>query len=408
LNSKETLLASQPIYTPKKTIYSCTLFFERSDTEFVSRAVVGEEENSEVFVNLLTGITDIRESANIPIFLNIAHDFIADEPWVLISPKKLVLVISTQTSSPENISGNIQKWRRAGYRFALDSYNFDDNWSPLIGQFAYLFIDMELLSAHEVIDKFFVYKKLANHSKWIAAKVGSEPVFETCVEVGFDLFQGRFLANPKAVKGKRVRPAQVQTLELLRVISQPETKVKQIANIVATDPKLTFQLLKIINSPLYHLPRTISSLQQAIMLLGMDVLKRWAYLVSIVSACRCDQESCRLILVRARTCELASMNVQKDIAESAFLMGLLSGADLMLEIDKAELFKHISVTADIQEAILSLKGSLGGILNRVLDFEHRLLHSGDFTDASVNKIAKSYAESTIWVNELLSSLKPKS
>jgi c-di-GMP phosphodiesterase len=105
---------------------------------------------------------------------------------------------------------------------------------------------------------------------------------------------------------------------------------------------------------------------------------------------------------------LESMNARKDIADSAFLMGMVSGADLMLEIDKAELFKHISVTAEIQEAILSLKGTLGGILNRVLDFEHRLLHSGDFTDASVNKIAKSYADSTIWVNELLSTLKAKS
>lgn len=57
-----------------------------------------------------------------------------------------------------------------------------------------------------------------------------------------------------------------------KVISDPDTSTYQIGMIISEDPALSAKVLKLTNSAFYGIPRTITSVKQAIVILGLDVV----------------------------------------------------------------------------------------------------------------------------------------
>jgi len=62
--------------------------------------------------------------------------------------------------------------------------------------------------------------------------------------------------------------------KVMRVLSNDEARIQEIADLVRVDAALSSELLRIVNSPLYSFSSHISSIQKALMLLGFDAVKR--------------------------------------------------------------------------------------------------------------------------------------
>ena len=58
-----------------------------------------------------------------------------------------------------------------------------------------------------------------------------------------------------------------------KVLNDPNTSAYQIGAIISEDPALTAKVLKLTNSAFYGNPRTITSVKQAIIILGLDVVR---------------------------------------------------------------------------------------------------------------------------------------
>ncbi len=61
--------------------------------------------------------------------------------------------------------------------------------------------------------------------------------------------------------------------KLLVVIENPKISLTEVGNFIASDPVLTSRVLKMVNSPIYGFPGRISSVQQALILLGLNVVR---------------------------------------------------------------------------------------------------------------------------------------
>ena len=60
---------------------------------------------------------------------------------------------------------------------------------------------------------------------------------------------------------------------LLRLIDDPDTTADDLARTIETDPSLTVSLLRIANSPAFYFSQTITSVREAIVLLGFNEVK---------------------------------------------------------------------------------------------------------------------------------------
>ncbi|MBN1411953.1 MAG: HDOD domain-containing protein [Spirochaetales bacterium] len=64
---------------------------------------------------------------------------------------------------------------------------------------------------------------------------------------------------------------------LQKLISDPESKINEISRQVSSDPSLTAELLKLVNSPIYMVAKKVENISEAIKLVGMKGLRNLLY-----------------------------------------------------------------------------------------------------------------------------------
>lgn len=72
--------------------------------------------------------------------------------------------------------------------------------------------------------------------------------------------------------------------KLLGIIEKPKISISEIGSFIANDPVLTSRVLKVVNSPIYGFPGRISSVNQALILLGLNVVRGMLLGVSVFEA----------------------------------------------------------------------------------------------------------------------------
>ncbi|PWU09808.1 MAG: hypothetical protein C5B51_05590 [Terriglobia bacterium] len=80
---------------------------------------------------------------------------------------------------------------------------------------------------------------------------------------------------------RRLPPFPAIATKLLRVLSHDDVQTKQIVELVRSDTALASELLRIVNSPIYGFRGRVSSIQNAVTLLGFDTVKSFALTVSM-------------------------------------------------------------------------------------------------------------------------------
>ncbi|MEC9373822.1 MAG: HDOD domain-containing protein, partial [Planctomycetota bacterium] len=77
-------------------------------------------------------------------------------------------------------------------------------------------------------------------------------------------------------------------VEVLRLTRNPDTRLEQISSVIEHDPAIAARMLKVVNSPLFGLSRQITSINQAIALLGLRTVKVMALSFSLVDMTKRD------------------------------------------------------------------------------------------------------------------------
>jgi len=72
--------------------------------------------------------------------------------------------------------------------------------------------------------------------------------------------------------------------QINRVINDPQASAYDVASIVSEDPGIAARILRMANSAYYGLPQPVSSIRQAIIILGTDALRSLVLSVSLMDA----------------------------------------------------------------------------------------------------------------------------
>ncbi len=398
------LLAKQPVYGKQKQLFGYELLFRSLDK--LNAIQAGEDiATSEVLVNYFTSLSNEIDRHARPLFINVSASFVLSEAFLPICNQQVIIEILERIDITPKFIEAVVHWRDKGYLFALDDYDFDPRWDPLLPYVQYIKVDILGADLDRVAQQ-LTQKKSATKVQWIAERIEDEATFRRCLEMGFTMFQGYFLARPKEILGRSIRAGSAITTEIIKKAGDPDASIQSISDLVARDPKLSMQLLKLINSSLFSLPRVINNIQQAIMLLGLNSLKQWALLIAFVADAKSCIESSRIILIRAKTLELylEASTGNSDMAGSGFLTGLISGVDLLLEVEPAAFLKEVKLDPTIRDAILKGSGNIGQALQQIRDIEYFLLQDRSKAKQLNPKLMAHYGAAQNWAAEIIASL----
>lgn len=71
------------------------------------------------------------------------------------------------------------------------------------------------------------------------------------------------------------------TVRIIQIVEDPKSTARDLHDVIRNDPALSARLLKVVNSAFYGLPGQISSIDRAIVLLGLSAVKNIAIAASI-------------------------------------------------------------------------------------------------------------------------------
>jgi len=406
-SNSDLLFARQPIFDGNNKLYGYELLY-RSLHPDAAVFSDGNRATSELLVNYCGGILDDEEAPYVKIFINLTRKLLLSDYFFPVHPTRLVIEIIEDTIVDDKLIAKINELKKKGYQFALDDYDFDPRFDPIVPLMDYIKIDLMINDEEALRDKMSdlehkVLAELPLRPVFLAEKVEDKSNYDYCRDIGFELFQGYFLERPQLVYGKKIGNSSEIALQIVAQMQEAEITIDDLSNSISRDTKLSYQILKIINSPLCRLPRKVNSLKEAVVFLGLDQIKKWAMAMVLAGNSTQSTELFRILLTRARTCELYATAKGYDLPESFFTVGLFSSIDAVMLADKQWLINKLDLALDMNQALLEGKGVKGEVLNLVIALE-----KGDWSATSQLsnedniELFSAHENSINWANQLCS------
>jgi c-di-GMP-related signal transduction protein len=383
-------LARQPIVDRSGHLHGYELLFRGA---WPPEGFDGDRATADVLVTAACDLGWQRLGGGHPLFLNVDSGLLMGELIDLAPAEHTVIEVVEQVEVDDAVHDRIVQLRDSGFRIALDDFVPGSSAERLLPLADVVKIDVLMTPSEDWPE--LVTRMHAAGLVVVAEKVEDRATHQLALEAGFDLFQGYWYARPADQPSLSMSPRHVVCLRLLTALSQDELDMRQIEELVSSDPVLTVRTLRMANSAAAGTGRSISSVQQALVLVGPATLSGWIALMLVAAEDASDDMTSIEVLVRARACQLVSKARGSANGGAAFLGGLVAALAEKSGIQPVQMLDTVGASEPIRVAVLDGAGDLGSVLR---DVDRHI--SGFDVDAALD-VQMAHLAAVVWGHELL-------
>lgn len=293
------------------------------------------------------------------LFLNTTRSFLVGDLPLPFPPGGTVLEVLETIDVDDELLTGLQLLRGRGHEIAVDDFDGDPGRLPAVRLADYVKIDLQ--AARETIDDLIAMVRAVNPTaRLVVERVETQEDFDLCRGLGVDLFQGYLLHRPSTVEKQSLTPSRMNCLHLLTLLQDDRTSVDEVLDLLTRDPALSLRILRTVSSAAHAPTEGITSLEQAVVLLGRDQLVHWMTLLLVVgheSSQDVDDALVR-IFTRATVCQLLA----PGDGAAGYLVGLLSGVADTLAVPVLDIARGCTLSPDVLAALVKGEGHLGFVL----------------------------------------------
>lgn len=363
-------LARQPIFDHRAEVVAYELLYRSGPRAGEAGVVDASGATAQVLLSAFSdlGLSEVVGAKSA--FINVPWQLLLTEPALPRPAERIVIELLEGAPATPEVVRALERAKAEGYRVALDDFVPHPGAERLLAVAD--IVKLEVLGVADG-DLERQVRELEGHGvELLAEKVETHEQFVRSRELGFTAFQGFFLARPRTLSGRRV-PTSLGRIQLLAVLQDPATEPEDLARAISADVGLSYKLLRYVNSAFFSLPRTVSSVRDAVVLLGATGVRRWATLLVLAGVEDQPHELLVTALVRARTCELLSRASGAGDADAYYTTGLFSVVDALMDARLGEVLDALPLDGEVCRALLEHGGAKGAALGAIKAYER-----GDF------------------------------
>jgi EAL and modified HD-GYP domain-containing signal transduction protein len=359
----DVLVARQAIFDRDRRVHGYELLFRSQSGQNEFDGTEGGLATRQVLANSLLVIGLENLVGGKKAFVNFGRGPLLQGWHSSLPPASTVVELLEDVEADDEVVEACRKLRKQGYQLALDDFVFHAGCERLLDVADLVKIEIQSMPRPE--QKALVRSYRAKGLQTLAEKVETHEEFEWARAAGYDYFQGYFFARPVIVRGRKIPAGKLHCLRLLQEAQRPELDFDRLEALILKDVSLSYQLLRYVNSPLFALTNRIRSIRQAMLFFGEIELRKWIALATLARTAE-DKPSELILhsLVRARFCELLAQSVQRGLEQSAFLMGLFSLLDALIDQPIEETLAEMNLAPEIA-AVLNGQAAEDDALARV-------------------------------------------
>lgn len=363
---REILIARQPIYDRALDCTAYELLYRCGDTPGMGSAD-GNQATAQVILNAFVemGLQQILDGRRA--FVNFTRDLLLMDVSQVLPPQMAAIEVLENIVPDPELLRVLELRSEQGYTIVLDDFRYSEALLPLVRLADMIKLDIRSMTH----DELWEHRRLLEpyDVKLLAEKVETLDEFHLCKDMGFEYFQGYFLARPVVIRGQRMPPNRLATLRLLTRLQDPNVHVRELESLVRQDVTLSFSLLRSVNSATFPRRTRVESIGQAILILGLDYVRNWASLAVLSRLGEKPRELMTTANVRARMCEGLGTALNAGCADAFFTIGLFSVVDALMDRPMEEIVGLLPLDARVAEALTGGSGIMGQVLHTVVAYE---------------------------------------
>lgn len=398
-------VARQPIFDRSNTVIAYELLY-RNGYENYYNNTDGNNATLNVINNSFYtfGIKNITNDKRA--FINFTEDLIKKEIATILPSSSMVIEILEDIEPTDEVIFACKKLKEKGFTLALDDFIFHKKYLNLIELADIIKIDFRL-TKDEDRKKVLELSSINNKIKFLAEKVENAEDYLTALKLGYTYFQGYYFSKPVTLSRKCIPVNKHIAWKIIKILNKEDFTYNELETLMMQDLGISYKILKLINSSLYYLKNKVSSIRSALTYIGKQELAKWLYIILLNDLKGNTQnELLKVSLLRAKLCELiCGMSIYKTKKFSAYMTGLFSMADAILDCPIEVIINDLCMVDEIKDGLLEEKTPLNSILKLVICYEKGqwddVIYYADKIKIDPNKISKVYLESLKWADNIL-------
>ncbi len=402
----DVFVARQPIFDQKEEVVAYELLYRRTGKDTSAGGVSSDVMASEVLVHTFLNIGLDRVTGGAKAFLNFTREMLLSETHKLLDPSTVVIELLETVTPDEEVVAAVHRLVAEGFTLALDDFEWDDAFIPLLELASIVKLDVLDKSARELRER--IRRLKPYNVRVLAERVETKEVRDLCVAYGYTLFQGYYFQKPETLTTRDLSAAQLTILRLMNLLRDTNATDDQIDDAFRGDVSLTYKLLRTVNSASMG-GRGIESIKHAVRLTGRAELHKWLSLLLVTSVAAkngSDAEIVRMALQRARMCEMVALQARdRRAAEGLFMVGLFSMLDVILKMSLPDVLRRIELSDEVRRALLARSGPFAPTLQVVEAYERAswsvVQAECETLGIDVSLLGAMYVESMQWTRERL-------
>lgn len=359
-------IARQPIHDRARRVVGYELLFRGAAHH---DGIDEERATASVIVETFTGIGIDTIAGAHPAHVRVSRRFLLELHAFALPPERIVLEVDAPDPTDAALVAVLERLAEQRYRVSLacDPHGaVPTAVSPLADSIKLDVGGLDPVDIAEVGERFG-----RATSTLLAAGVDTPALLHRCADAGFDRFQGFFFCTPDIVQAQTLPSARIAELRSLAGLYAQGTTFEELEELIARDVALSYRLLCYLNSAYFGLPRRVSSVREALTMLGTKAVRRWATLIALSGVQDAPHELTVTALLRGRLCELIGRagGTSEPAPETCFTVGLLSVVDAIVQRPLPQVLEALPLAEEVQAALLERQGPLGAALEAVIAYE---------------------------------------
>ena len=317
---------------------------------------------------------------------------------------RLVLLCDNSISNTEAYQNRLKQLKENGYQLAMMKLPVSEfeNYKEILNTMDYIILDCKRV---EVTKAKIYFSHQYPNIKICVGNIENQEMFDKLKDDdAYHIFEGKFYRIPVTRGETEIEPLKVNYLELMKIVNDVDYELTEAADIIGRDTALVLSLLEMVNR--IAINSEVTSIRHAAAILGQRELKKWINTVITKELCADrPNEITRISLLRAKFAECLAPSFGLAMkASEAFLLGLFSVLDIVLNVPLEEALGRVNVAKDISDALIKHKGELAEIYDFIIAYENadwqevcRLLI---VKDVSVSTVYSAYTAAVVWYKDM--------
>ena len=359
-------VARQPIFDRRLDVLAYELLARHGAADERISVADGDAETARTLIHAFHEIGLDHLVGDRLAFVNVTRPYLVGQVELPFAPERVVLEVPSAVAVDAELVDGVRSLVRAGWRISVDGALDRPELWPLLDVAAFAKVDVTGRDAGDLAE---LVSGLRRHDlDVVALRVETHDQLRQVTDLGVDYIQGFVLSRPDIVAGRPVPTDRSVCLRLLADVHRPDADLEALERIIRRDVSLAWRVLRSVNAAAPAMARRIDSVRDAVVLLGERRVRQWLTLTVLAGIDGKPVELLSTALIRAAMCERLAPLVGAS-PEAAFMVGLLSVLDALLDADMEEVLADLPLTEQALAALRHRGGPAGRVLALAIAWE---------------------------------------